>query len=140
MIRPPSTPSLFNCLIRTHHITSRKKVDRVRRAASQLQVDWVLIRYGGSPGIMFGEARSEAALVDWVAAVQALRYKDFRCVIRPGPAPLAADEPREGGSDSLHRRTTGFDETESVADFAKQMEMRGLSDWWKKGMGYGSSG
>ncbi|KAH6873936.1 hypothetical protein B0T10DRAFT_567666 [Thelonectria olida] len=118
-------PPLFNCLIRTHHITSRKKVQRVRRAASQLNVDWVLIRYGGSPGIMFGESRDEAALVEWVAAVQALRYKDFRCVVRPGPAPQGSG-----------LKATGFDETESVSEFAKEMEVRGLGEWWKRGMGY----
>ncbi|EPE08944.1 hypothetical protein F503_04531 [Ophiostoma piceae UAMH 11346] len=123
---------LFNCLIRTHHITSRKKVQRVRRAASQFDVDWVLIRYGGSPGIMFGEAHDATALTEWVAAVKALRYKDFRCVIRPQPAPPTARGPP--------LLATGFSETEAVADFAKQMELRGLEDWWKRGMGYSTDG
>ncbi|KAF4977790.1 hypothetical protein FZEAL_5756 [Fusarium zealandicum] len=72
------SPVLFNCLIRTHHITSRKKLQRVRRAAQQLNVDWLLVRSGGSPGIMFAEGRDETGLTDWVATVQALRYKDFR--------------------------------------------------------------
>ncbi|KAF5962711.1 hypothetical protein FBULB1_13895, partial [Fusarium bulbicola] len=94
------TPSLFNCLIRTHHITSRKKLSRVRRAAQQLNVDWLYVRSGGSPGIMFAEGRDEAGLTEWVSTVQALRYKDFKCVAKPTRA--------EGvGSKS------GFDETES---------------------------
>ncbi|KAH7148443.1 hypothetical protein EDB81DRAFT_792281 [Dactylonectria macrodidyma] len=130
------TTSLFNCLIRTHHITSRKKVQRVRRAASQLNVDWVLIRSGGSPGIMFAESRDEAGLVEWVAAVQALRYKDFRCPVRPGPAPVDGDGGKHKGANGMVLRATGFDETESVAEFAKQMDIRGLGAWWKRGMGY----
>ncbi|EYB28864.1 hypothetical protein SNK03_003709 [Fusarium graminearum] len=120
------TPSLFNCLIRTHHITSRKKLSRVRRAAQQLNVDWLLVRSGGSPGLMFAEARDEAGLTEWVSAVQALRYKDFRCVAKPAPAP-----PEGSGV-----RRTGFDETGEVKEFAKFMDERGLGEWWKKGMGF----
>lgn len=120
---PARTPApIYNCLIRTHHITSRKKVQRVRRAAGQLGVDWVLIRSGGSPGIMFAEARDEEPLREWVSAVQALRYKDFRCVARPALAP-AHDE-----------NNTGFDETESMNGFAKSMEVRGIGEWFKKTM------
>lgn len=133
-------PYLFNCLIRTHHITSRKKVQRVRRAASQLNVDWVFIRSGGSPGIMFAESRDEAGLVEWVAAVQALRYKDFRCAVRPGPAPVTRNGVKGRGENGSLLRATGFDETESVAEFAKQMNVRGLGAWWKRGMGYESDG
>ncbi|KAK7408361.1 hypothetical protein QQX98_009457 [Neonectria punicea] len=135
------TPTLFNCLIRTHHITSRKKVQRVRRAASQLNVDWVLIRSGGSPGIMFGESRDKTGLEEWVAAVQALRYKDFRCAVRPGPA-LNGDGKgeKDKGEKGCLLRATGFDETESVTEFAKEMEIRGLQEWWRRGMGYGTDG
>ncbi len=128
---------LFHCLIRTHHITSRKKVQRVRREARQLQVDWVLVRTGGPPGIMFAEAGDAAALAAWVATVQALRYKDFRCAVPPEPAPSTALERpllATGFAD------TGFAETASVAEFAKHMELRGLTDWWKRGMGYGTEG
>ncbi|KAH7149191.1 hypothetical protein B0J13DRAFT_550875 [Dactylonectria estremocensis] len=134
------TASLFNCLIRTHHITSRKKVQRVRRAASQLKVDWVLIRSGGSPGIMFAESRDEVGLVEWVATVQALRYKDFRCAVRPGPASVDGEESRQKGASGVALRATGFDETESVAEFAKEMDIRGLGAWWKRGMGYETDG
>ncbi|RGP73388.1 hypothetical protein FLONG3_6334 [Fusarium longipes] len=124
------TTSLFNCLIRTHHITSRKKLSRVRRAAQQLNVDWLLVRSGGSPGIMFAEARDEAGLTEWVSTVQALRYKDFRCVAKPAPAPEGSVGDREGV------RRTGFDETGEVKEFARLMEERGLGDWWKRGMGF----
>ncbi|RSM09466.1 hypothetical protein CEP52_004089 [Fusarium oligoseptatum] len=122
------TAGLFNCLIRTHHITSRKKLQRVRRAAQQLNVDWLLVRSGGSPGIMFAESHDEAGLTEWVATVQALRYKDFRCVAKPAPV-------KEVG-----KRALGFDETESVAEFAKEMEGRGLGGWWRRAMGYENGG
>lgn len=116
---------LFNCLLRTHHITSRKKLQRVRRAADQLGVDWVLVRSGGAPGVMFAEARSETGLADWVAAVQALRYKDFRCVARPA---------RTEGDGEVRAR--GWGETASLREFGEEMEARGLGAWWKRGMGY----
>ncbi|EJT77330.1 hypothetical protein GGTG_07242 [Gaeumannomyces tritici R3-111a-1] len=71
-------PQLFNALIRTHHITSRKKVQRLRKAADDQGLRFVLLRSGGSPGIMYAEASGEEPLRDWVGAVQALRYKDYR--------------------------------------------------------------
>lgn len=123
-------PGLFACLIRTHHITSRKKVQRVRRAAGQLGVDFVLLRSGGAPGLMFAEGRDEDALGEWVAAVQALRYKDFRCVAKPAVV--------EGRDDTLKR--TGFEETGEMKDFAGEMDSRRLGEWWRKGMGYGANG
>ncbi|CAI6089361.1 hypothetical protein V2G26_005874 [Clonostachys chloroleuca] len=141
-------PTIFNCLIRTHHITSRKKLQRVRRAASQLNVDWLLVRSGGCPGIMFAESRDAAGLEEWLATVHALRYKDFRCVAKPAPSCgiIVADEgakkKRQGAgrpsdeavTDNL--LATGFYETESVAEFGKELEKRGLAAWWKKAMGY----
>ncbi|RKK64757.1 hypothetical protein BFJ67_g192 [Fusarium oxysporum f. sp. cepae] len=105
------TPSLFNCLIRTHHITSRKKLSRVRRAAQQLNVDWLYVRSGGSPGIMFAEGRDEGGLTEWVSTVQALRYKDFKCVAKPAKAEGV------GGK-------TGFDETESAIEGGERRVVR----------------
>ncbi len=158
-----STP-LFNCLIRTHHITSRKKLRRVRKAASQLDVEWVLVRSGGSPGLMYGESREPARLTDWVASVQALRYKDFRCVSKPGPvspspspstfpspsasssvdsASISGSASNPGGkttctpvTPSAHLPAVGFHETTSLLEFSKEMEKRGLIKWWRKAMSY----
>lgn len=117
---------LFNCLIRTHHITSRKKLQRVRRAAAQHGVDHVLVRSGGAPGVMFGEGRDAAGLAEWVQTVQALRYKDFRCVARPA---LTEGDGRLWAS--------GWAETESLTVFGDEMQRRGLGEWWKRAMGYG---
>ncbi|KFA71595.1 hypothetical protein S40288_03663 [Stachybotrys chartarum IBT 40288] len=121
--------ALFNCLIRTHHITSRKKVQRVRRAADQLNVDHLLLRSGGSPGLMFAESRDEVGLTEWVAAVQALRYKDFQCLRKPAVTV---------GSSLI--QSNGFQEVHTTAAFSQEMEARGLTRWWRKAMGYASDG
>jgi len=58
---------VFNALIRTHHVTSRKKVGKVKKAA-QHELRYLLIRSGGSPGLMYAEGE-EGALREWVAGV-----------------------------------------------------------------------
>ena len=57
----------WNALIRTHHITSRKKISKLRQAASNHDV-LALLRSGGSPGIMYVEG-SESGVRDWVQDV-----------------------------------------------------------------------
>jgi len=57
----------WNALIRTHHITSRKKVAKLRQAADHHHV-LALLRYGGAPGIMYVEGR-ENGVQQWVEAV-----------------------------------------------------------------------
>ncbi|TLD20483.1 hypothetical protein PspLS_08689 [Pyricularia sp. CBS 133598] len=121
------TQRLFNALIRTHHITSRKKIQRLRKAATEHSVNYVLIRSGGAPGIMYAEAVEEESVREWVDAVQALRYKDFRCVFKPAPAV----------AENLSQ--AGFQEVGAVSEFAKEMERRGLGSWWRRGMGYESA-
>lgn len=59
--------TLFNALIRTHHITSKKKVAKLRQAADFSNV-LALLRSGGPPGIMYVEGE-EGGVKDWVAAV-----------------------------------------------------------------------
>lgn len=126
------TPTLFNTLIRTHHITSRKKLGRVRKAALQLNIDFLLIRSGGSPGIMYAETLSASpdSLAEWVSTVQSFRYKDFRCAHKPAAA--------EGGGSGLLK--TGVVEVADVKEFAGEMERRGLGGWWRRGMGYEGEG
>lgn len=58
---------VFNALIRTHHVTSRKKVGKVKKAA-QHELRYLLIRSGGSPGLMYAEGE-EGALREWVGEV-----------------------------------------------------------------------
>lgn len=54
----------WNALIRTHHITSRKKVAKLKQASSNYDV-YALIRYGGAPGVMYVEG-AERGVTDWV--------------------------------------------------------------------------
>ena len=123
-----STTRLFTTLIRTHHITSRKKLHRVKKMAAQFAIPFVLVRSGGSPGIMYAEGSDETSIGRWVAAVHDLRYKDFQCVQKPAAHAVAV--PAESASHGPYR------ETASVAESDQAMENRGQGPWWKTGMGY----
>lgn len=140
---------LFAALIRTHHVTSRKKLQRVKKAAAAHLAPssswYVLVRSGGAPGIMYAESRSEEAVAGWVAAVQGLRYKDFQCVRKPGlvkggDGGGGGGDRGEGGMEqkacSKGVAAAVFEEVTSTTDFAARMEERGLLDWFKEGMGY----
>lgn len=116
--------NVFATLIRTHHITSRKKLQRVKKAAAHFDVPLVVIRYGGSPGLMYGESPDAGALGAWVSAVKDLRYKDFQCVCKPERKNIN-DTPLPSGP---------FHETESVSEFAQIMAQRALADWFKLGL------
>ncbi|KAL2151905.1 hypothetical protein VTH82DRAFT_5089 [Thermothelomyces myriococcoides] len=117
--------SLFHALIRTHHITSRKKVAHLRKAAGKLGC-YALLRSGGCPGIMYCKG-SEEEVKEWVKTVQQLRYKDFQLVSKPAPIDAAVAKPED---------RTGLFEVSSVQEFADAMEKRGISEWFKRGMGF----
>ncbi|KAJ5715666.1 uncharacterized protein N7483_012847 [Penicillium malachiteum] len=119
----------FQALIRTHHITSRKKVATLKRAADTHQC-FVLLRSGGCPGIMYVEGNEQTNVESWVAVVRKLRYKDFQLVGRPG-----AIEP-EGQQDILPDVQEGLSEVESVKEFGDWCQKRGIWQWWRKSMGY----
>ncbi|KAI2611605.1 uncharacterized protein GGS25DRAFT_519914 [Hypoxylon fragiforme] len=125
-----SSTNLFITLIRTHHITSRKKLARVKKAAA-LNSLHVIVRSGGSPGIMYAEGPAEAVVNEWVSFVQALRYKDFQCARKPLAHPVRASV--------TFKHSGGFEELASVAEFGERMEQRGLGGWWRIGMGYEAS-
>lgn len=58
----------WNALIRTHHITSRKKVAKLRQAAASENV-YALLHSGRPPGIMYVEG-DRVGVESWVATVQ----------------------------------------------------------------------
>ena len=58
----------FHALIQTHHITSRKKVAALRKAADKFSC-FVLLRSGGCPGIMYCKG-DEDGVREWVGTVQ----------------------------------------------------------------------
>ncbi|KAL4802619.1 hypothetical protein BDV18DRAFT_147013 [Aspergillus unguis] len=140
----------YNALIRTHHITSRKKVSALKRAADSLNV-FALLRSGGCPGIMYVEAKDKDAVESWVSAVKNLRYKDFQLVARPACAVVDGQEVSEGagkgkrtdsrgkngiGNGKEENLGIGLEEVDSVKEFGTLMEQRGVWQWWRKGMGY----
>ncbi|KAK4169081.1 hypothetical protein QBC43DRAFT_341113 [Cladorrhinum sp. PSN259] len=116
---------LFHALIRTHHITSRKKVTHLRKAAKEFEC-FALLRSGGCPGIMYCKG-SEDGVKNWVGTVQRLRYKDFHLASKPAPIESAAGQLQEH---------VGLFEIEDVNDFAAAMEQRGISAWWRKAMDF----
>ena len=63
-----STRTVWNALVRTHHITSHKKVAKLKQAAGD-NAGFVLLRSGGSPGMMYVEGSREG-LEEWVSVVQ----------------------------------------------------------------------
>jgi len=67
---------MFTALIRTHHITSRRKIVKLRSASHQNAV-FVLLKTGSPPGIMYAEGSSRAALEEWVGVVQVSLFDSF---------------------------------------------------------------
>ncbi|KAF2873009.1 hypothetical protein BDV95DRAFT_605586 [Massariosphaeria phaeospora] len=124
-------PPIWNALIRTHHITSRKKVAKLRTAASNYDV-YALLRYGGCPGVMYCQG-SESGVKDWVGTVQRLRYKDFQLVKKPAGKLSGGDGTNR---DTVNMKYGKLEELESVKEFGARMEELGVWEWWRKGMGY----
>ena len=69
------TRAVWNALIRAHHITSRKKVAKLKQAAGDNAL-FVLLRSGGSPGIMYVEGSREG-VERWVSVVHVSAGVDF---------------------------------------------------------------
>lgn len=69
---------VYNALIRTHHITSRKKVAKLKQAATFHDV-FVLLRSGGAPGVMYVEGK-EDGVSQWVNDVQVGPLFDRGCI------------------------------------------------------------
>lgn len=126
-----SPAKLYNALITTHHITSRKKVQKLKDSARNLRPLFVLLCSGGSPGIMYVEGE-QSRVSTWVADVKRLRYKDFHLAQRPAEVPV----------DSNNRAdvSEAFEEVAEVKQFAVEMEKRQVLRWWRVGMGYEKNG
>lgn len=120
---------IYNALIRTHHITSRKKVAKLKQAAMNYET-YALLRYGGCPGIMYCQG-SESSVREWVSAVHRLRYKDFQLVKKPAAKELDSKTFEE--QDIAYGK---LEEAKSVKEFGSRMEAMGVWGWWRKGMGY----
>ncbi|KAM7204354.1 hypothetical protein V8F33_001656 [Rhypophila sp. PSN 637] len=122
--------TLYHALIRTHHITSRKKVASLRKAAGKYGC-FALLRSGGCPGIMYCKG-SEEGVKEWVSTVQRLRYKDFFPASKPAAVQLELSP--KGTSSPQVEDPAGLVEVETVGEFHAAMEKRGVSAWWRRAM------
>jgi hypothetical protein len=120
---------IYNALIRTHHITSRKKVAKLKQAATNYDI-YALLRYGGCPGVMYCQG-TESGVRDWVATVQRLRYKDFQLAKKP-----AAKEVDDASFQEQRISYGKLEEVDSVKEYGAKMETLGVRIWWRRGMGY----
>jgi hypothetical protein len=121
--------TLYHAFIRTHHITSRKKVATLKAASKKLEVA-ALLRSGGVPGLMYVRGNCSENVSSWVDIVHELRYKDYQLVCPPARVPDGS------GGDAGDSAVGMLMEVETVRDMAAVMEKRGLLVWWKKAMGF----
>ena len=61
---------LYRALIRTHHMTSRKKISALAKAAKQYNCAVYLKTGPHPPGIMIAESDVEESVKAWVASVK----------------------------------------------------------------------
>jgi hypothetical protein len=118
---------MYTALIRTHHITSRKKVAALKAAAKELQC-FALLRSGGSPGIMFVQGNNATSVQSWVGTVRNLRYKDYQLVSPVASSCVGFENAKYGV----------LQEVETVRAMADEMQGNGLLEWWRCGMGFSS--
>ncbi|EXJ81412.1 hypothetical protein A1O3_07704 [Capronia epimyces CBS 606.96] len=125
---------MYHALIRTHHITSRKKVARLRAAAKTYQC-FALLRSGGVPGVMYVRGSNKSQVQNWVDTVHNLRYKDYQLVSPvdavpdPDALPVAPQQIPDAVLGTL-------EEVDTVKEMAAHMESRGLQKWWRIAMGF----
>jgi hypothetical protein len=118
--------TVYNALIRTHHITSRKKVASLKAAAKKLQV-YALLRSGGVPGVMVVQGESEESVQRWVDAVHELRYKDYELALPVSPYRNQATWLGERGI---------LEEVSTVKEMGARIKDEELKTWWRQGMGF----
>lgn len=119
----------YIALIRTHHITSRKKVATLKAAAKKLGC-YALLRSGGVPGVMFVQGDGKDAVQAWVDAVHELRYKEYQLA---APVAMAAAK-------TVVKQEPKLEEVATVKEMGAIMDSAGLREWWRKAMGFPSHG
>ncbi|KAH8807848.1 hypothetical protein F5884DRAFT_674790 [Xylogone sp. PMI_703] len=118
--------SIYCVLIKTHHMTSRKKILTITKAAKRHSCS-VILKTGGPPGIMIAEG--EGAM-EWMEVVKKLRYKDYQLMKKE-----AVDSPRLLLSANVPRGTT-VELTSTKELSALLMKDEELYRWWRVNMGY----
>ncbi|KAH6676247.1 hypothetical protein B0J14DRAFT_536554 [Halenospora varia] len=119
--------SLQRILIKTHHMTSRKKIATITRAAKRLECA-VVLKIGSPPGIMLCEG-GEGESREWEDVVRKLRYKDMRLMKR--------ELISENKLVSVGLKNGEVMEIDSIKEYAKLLEKDlELYQWWRVAMGY----
>ncbi|KAI9052985.1 hypothetical protein LZ554_003256 [Drepanopeziza brunnea f. sp. 'monogermtubi'] len=119
-------------LIKTHHMTSRKKILAITKAAQRCSCAVLLKTGRRPPGVMLAEGEGEGAEA-WLEVVRKLRYKDFHLMKR-------AVVPRRGlvGIEPGEVR-----ELTSMRDLGAFLQEEGnaeMYEWWRVHMGYKKGG
>lgn len=134
---PPSFPMpLHRALIKTHHMTSRKKIQTIAKAAKSLHCS-VVIKTGRPPGVMLVEATNDSeteakkAVEAWVGVVRRLRYKDYQLLKMEG---IVTGGGRLGVEAGCVRE---FDEMKELGKFFEEC---GVRVWWREHMGFARGG
>ncbi|KIW98726.1 uncharacterized protein Z519_00389 [Cladophialophora bantiana CBS 173.52] len=122
----------YHALIRTHHITSRKKIARLKAAAKQYQC-YALLRSGGIPGVMYVRGSERSNVRKWVDTVHDLRYKDYQLA---APVHAILSEFDGDGPQQEDAKVGCLEEVATVKEMATHMEARGLQSWWRIAMGF----
>lgn len=123
---------MYHALIRTHHITSKKKIARLKAAAKTYRC-FALLRTGGIPGVMYVRGGTKPDVQSWVDTVHDLRYKDYQ-LAAPVRSVLATNQPSLGTNDEPPPGV--LEEVASVKEMAAYMESKDLVHWWRVAMGF----
>jgi RWD domain len=138
-----ATNMLFRALIKTHHMTSRKKIATITKSAATNQLA-VLLKTGGPPGVMLAEGE-ESGVKAWVDEVRRLRYKDYQLLVHPVVVEKEVKQHSKGAAKNadgdgltaiVGRGNT--QEVEKLRDFGAVLKKddEGLWRWWRHGMGF----
>ena len=121
---------LHNALIRTHHITSRKKVAKLKQAATFHDV-YVLLRYGGAPGVMYVEGK-EDGVNRWVSDVQVGRIQWYNQLSQSKLTAIQGLEIQRLSARLSHRRCTPREHSRRRADEAdRSVRERHCQRFWQ---------
>ncbi|CCU75354.1 unnamed protein product [Blumeria hordei] len=115
-------PSTFRILVQTHHMTSRRKIYALTKAAKSLGCG-VILKVGRPPGIMLAEG--ERAL-QWLDLVKQLRYKDYRLLKKELIAQPLLDVPVG--------RVVEVTSVKELSTFLRTNTQ--LYEWWRLNMGF----
>ncbi|KAL8893643.1 MAG: hypothetical protein Q9192_005067 [Flavoplaca navasiana] len=114
---------MYRALIKTHHMTSRKKIQAITKSAKQHSCS-VLLKTGKPPGVMIAEG-TEDAVKQWVEGVKRLRYKDYRFLRL------------EAVTSGQWITTPGkVEEFGAMKDLSAHLEECEVWEWWAEHMGF----